>query len=377
MRWFVGFMRARSAGPGARVAGWRPALRRGLGLACSLTVIGVALAGCGAAPREFGGGPGRGGGSGGMRVVLFYAPDSPGGSLSAAEQSLLAKHRSEVSAFTPLWFHVENDGSVKSTMNSSLAGFIRKEKIPLIPLVNNASGANQFLTNASARSTAVANLVRIVQQNGFQGIHIDFELLKPSDRAGLTDFMRALYGQLHPKGKQVAIDVIPESKVGQSGQPYNFATLAKYADSVVLMSYDEHDDGSEPGPVAALPWVKTRLSVALKAGIPANKLDLGIADYGYDWQVDSAGRWVKGTHAKTLGMAQIEAKGVKPTRDSAGDPHYSYTVNGKPHVVWYEDQVSVVGKVKLAKAEHLQGVALWRAGYENEAFWKALTGALR
>ena len=60
--------------------------------------------------------------------------------------------------------------------------------------------------------------------------------------------------------------------------------IAKNSDGIILMNYDQHEEESEPGPVASQDWFEGNLRRALKV-VPKQKLICGMGNYGYDWAV--------------------------------------------------------------------------------------------
>ncbi len=61
-------------------------------------------------------------------------------------------------------------------------------------------------------------------------------------------------------------------------------TVAANSDAIIFMNYDQHEDSSEPGPVASQDWFVANLARALKS-VPLNKLICAVGNYGYDWEV--------------------------------------------------------------------------------------------
>ncbi|MDI3269201.1 MAG: glycosyl hydrolase family 18 protein [Bacillota bacterium] len=129
------------------------------------------------------------------------------------------------------------------------------------------------------------------------------------------------------------------------------------------MTYDQHGRASSPGPVASLGWVEGRLDYALQKGVPPEKIYLGVATYGY--------RWSQG-QGEDLPMKKAKELQPSPSRDRDESPHFSYTQGGRDWVVWYEDELSAQRKVALAREKGLLGVAIWRLGYEDQAFWSMM-----
>jgi spore germination protein len=64
------------------------------------------------------------------------------------------------------------------------------------------------------------------------------------------------------------------------------------------MAYDHARDGSEAGSVAPLEWVEDVLAFAVSQ-VPAERVSLGIAAYGYDW-VGTSGTAVSWDEAMAL-----------------------------------------------------------------------------
>ena len=60
--------------------------------------------------------------------------------------------------------------------------------------------------------------------------------------------------------------------------------LAQNSDGIILMNYDEHEETSDPGPVASEPWFEANLTRVLKV-VPREKIICGIGNYGFDWAV--------------------------------------------------------------------------------------------
>jgi spore germination protein YaaH len=67
-----------------------------------------------------------------------------------------------------------------------------------------------------------------------------------------------------------------------SNSLYNLSEIAKFADLVFLMAYDEHWANSAPGPIASRDWFTRGIERAIRE-IPRDKLVVALGNYGYDW----------------------------------------------------------------------------------------------
>lgn len=308
-----------------------------------------------------------------LRVLVFYDPSE------APETNpifpLVTENKAVISVLAPLWYSVRANGTIRDRSQSAIKAWARTNHVPLMPLVNNYGGTSSFLLNAGACSSgpcaaAVSALAALVKSQNYDGLNIDFELLKNGAKPGLVAFMRQLYARTRAMGKHLTIDIIPAGSRRHTGA-YNFRALAQSSDSVVLMTYDAHDNTSAPGPIAPLSWVRDRVNVAMQLGVAPSKLILGLADYGYDWPGTGRGHTVSLKQVATLS----QQFGVKVTR-TQGEPHFTYVQGGVRHSVWYEDGPAMMSKVRLAQQMHLSGLALWVAGEETAAYWHDLRQAI-
>jgi spore germination protein len=306
-----------------------------------------------------------------FQVVGFYENTQPS-SLASFEA-----HWRQITTVTPRWFSVTGTGTVTDLgYDPSMAAFARAHHILLVPLVNNAAGTSNMLWTASTRARAAANLAQVVSRDHLDGLNIDFELLNPSARADLTDFVATLRKDL-PAGKVLAVSVFPLLGVPTSvNGADDYAGLARSANYLVVMTYDHHYDGGPPGPVAPYGWVAQNIAAAVKQ-VPASKLMLAIGMYGYDW-VNNGKPGPAASLSDIQAKALAAAHGVTPQYVAdISQNTFTYSVGGVSHVVWYMGDRSAEARARLARADHLAGVGLWRLGYEDPGFWPRLQQGLR
>ncbi|QIA26992.1 glycoside hydrolase family 18 [Thermaerobacter sp. PB12/4term] len=284
----------------------------------------------------------------------------------------LRRHRNQIEYLSPFWYSVRADGSIVDRSDRDLRDFAARENIKLMPLFNNHEGTDAFLHDAGARRRAVTNIVHLVRQHGYGGVQIDFQLLEPQSRQELTTFLRELRQAL-PEDKAITVSVIPhrhqEDSAQHSKDAYSYKGLAQYA-RIVLMAYDRHGELTGPGPVSPLDWVGEVVAAAREDGVPADKIWLGIPAYGYDWAENR-------DRATPVPLREVRTltrqRDIQVQRNEDGIPHFTYVdERGVRHTVWYEDEVSVARKVRLARRHNLYGVAIWRLGYEDEPYWRML-----
>lgn len=222
----------------------------------------------------------------------------------------------------------------------------------------------RVINNEEAKAQLISSLVSEVTERDFEGVDIDFEYILSDDRIAFAQFVSEVRTAINELGYPVSVALAPKTSDTQVGLLYegkDYALLGEAADYVLLMTYEW---GYTHGPamaVAPLNKVREVVEYALTK-IPAEKINLGIPNYGYDWTLP----YVKGTSkAKTIG--NIEAvqlaisQGVSIQFDEVAQaPFFTYVQNGLTHEVWFEDARSIYGKFGLVQEYGLRGMSYWQ-----------------
>jgi spore germination protein YaaH len=228
------------------------------------------------------------------------------------------------------------------------------------------------------RTATIASALRLMQGGGFDGVNIDFENLAYSgsisdDRAAYSSFVHELAAQLHASGFRLVLSVpgkTEDSADDTWSYPYDLAALGQDADSLQLMTYDEHGPGwSGPGPVSGFDWVTSCVSYA-RSLVDPSKLLIGLPAYGYDWDVTAG----TGTDFSWTGVPALL---VRPGATSHWDaisqsPSVTYRdSSGHSHEAWFENARSIEAKTGLVTQHRLAGLSMWALGKEDLSFWQA------
>ena len=96
--------------------------------------------------------------------------------------------------------------------------------------------------------------------------------------------------------------------------------------------------------------------------IPAEKILMGMSNYGYDWALPFV---EDESRAEKLTNYQAEARaayyGVPIQYDEeAQAPFFTYTApDGTEHIVWFENEQSWTARLALVEEYGLAGVSIW------------------
>lgn len=220
-----------------------------------------------------------------------------------------------------------------------------------------------ILENRLIQERIISQLTALTEEQGYRGVDIDFENVLPADRVRYADFVGRVRERLAEKGCRVSVSVAPkisDSQKGLSVEGTDYGLLGENADQVFLKTYEWGYIYGPPMAVAPLDKVSQVVEYAVTR-IPAEKLILGIPNYGYDWTLP----YERGiTRAGRVGTREAEETAeengaVVRYAEIAQSPWFTYLAGGAEHVVWFEDARSIGAKWDLARKFGLSGVRYW------------------
>jgi chitinase len=313
----------------------------------------------------------------------------------------------DFSAITHL-FHFSvlpnNDGTLNDTahkvteINSdSVITIAHAASVPVILSIGGWGQHENFLsaTSDKNRSRFVSNIVSIVQTRGYDGIDLDWEPLLPSDEEQYLAFVEELcdtIDKLTPR---------PLLTAAIASCKELFAEIHFRFDQLNIMTYDMsgpwenwvtwHNspiyDGGNTFPVSGdpLPSTDAWLNMFLSAGIPSEKLGIGLPFYGFVWaggtgtpaggatapcQEYSTAPVVKGNVHFSYIMDNIYDSAYYKWDENAAAAYLSIDNPGsdKDSFVSYDNEESARRKIQYAREKGIGGVIIYEldCGYRTE-----------
>ncbi len=226
----------------------------------------------------------------------------------------------------------------------------------------NGTRVEQLLANRDATSKFTSALTSLVAKKGWDGVVIDFENLTPAVRSSFPALIRSLDDALGSRTVDVAVPAFTDP-TDPDLAAYDLTAIAHAADRVTWMAYDEHEIASGPGPVASVDWVNRGLDLAL-ARMPASKVLLGVASYGYAWKLSASGHASAGTEYSSRDAQTMAFSTQSPRHWDAATGEWTGALRDG-RIMWYSDGRSMAVRAQIAVNRHLGGVALWRVGADE------------
>ncbi len=335
----------------------------------------------------------------GLRAA-FYVNDEP-------SYSSLKAHIHQIDLLFPDWLHVSSaDGDLRASTSlfpvkvydvvdaagvhgvdpeNRVARAIAagKEDTEIFPMLNdydviagkwNGEAIGQMLENPAARENLHIQIDKFLSANpNYRGICMDFEEVPGKDAKLYAAWLGEIYSDLRGKNLRMYVNV-------QVSSPDDvLKSIAKNSDGIILMNYDQHEETSEPGPVAAESWFEGNLTHVLKL-VPKQKIICAFGNYGYDWSTPLPEKGKKpsnkvlDTEDLTVQEAWQRASDADADVHLEGDelnPHFAYDDEDANvrHQVWFLDGVTALNELRAARQIGLRTFALWRLGEEDGSMW--------
>jgi spore germination protein len=236
--------------------------------------------------------------------------------------------------------------------------------LPAVLLIGNYSSkiedfseplAWRTLGSPAATAALASKLASFVRSEGWDGISVDLESLRGRDRRGLSELLAGLRADLDPEAALSICVMDSSTTAGYAAAGYDLPALARSVDQVVLMAYDQHGPWeAKPGPIGAEGWVRTGLR-ALLAKVPAAKVDLGVAGYGYAWEGDRRRQLSDLEARKVVLESGAHARWVP----KVGEWTAALPGGG---AIWWSDSRTLARREALAASLGLHGLAVWSLG---------------
>ena len=238
--------------------------------------------------------------------------------------------------------------------------------------------AHAVIADEEVKTELIQNVMEYLDRRNYFGLNIDFEYVREEDRTLYTQFLLDFAAALRRVGYSFSVALAPKISQEQSGLLYtahDYGAVGSIADKVIIMTYEWGYTYGPPMAVAPLPNVRAVLDYAVTE-IPAEKILLGVPNYGYDWPLP----YRQGeTRAESLSNEEAVRRAIRygaeiQFDESAQAPWYRYTApDGTGHEVWFEDARAQAAKLRLVAEYGFLGMGYWNIMRPAPQTWLVLS----
>jgi spore germination protein YaaH len=297
---------------------------------------------------------------------------------------------------SPVWFEVNEDGSLKHTTYYNDFDFFtvcnenKIQPIPSIPLFD-PEILSKILNNHLDEH--VDSIVE--ETEAYAGIDIDYEATYLKDKDLYFEFLEKLSKKLHKENKTLSVTVLSkwtdEDIYGwrsETRQVQDWKEIARYADEIRIMAYDYTGQNSYvPGPLSPIVWDELILNYAVnEEGISPDKLVLALPLYGYSFRVDEKtdfstslfiGGEKYGSERRILAYVYDDLVALddkfelsRSSNEYWNESVYNYHDGRYDRQLIILDSEDVQMRKDLAGRYGIKGIAYWRLGGEDKSIFQ-------
>lgn len=224
--------------------------------------------------------------------------------------------------------------------------------------------AIRIFENPNARENLINNIEANIRNKDMGGVDFDFEYLAAEYADDYVRLVADTRQRLRPLGYLTTVALAPKVSTDQPGllyQGHDYAGMGQAADYCLLMTYEWGYTYGPPLPVSPINSVRRVLDYGLSQ-IPAEKILMGMSNYGYDWKlpfVQGESKAEKLTNYQALARAEYYGVNVEYDEE-AQTPFFTYTApDGSEHIVWFENEQSWRARLALVSEYGLAGISIW------------------
>ena len=223
--------------------------------------------------------------------------------------------------------------------------------------------ASQIFANPQASIQAI---IDTITSESWDGVCIDFEEVKETDRNAASAWFMTLAQKLHTELNRyyelVVAAPYPYANNIQWDAWFDYYEIAKWADRISPMTYLDHGPWTEPGAITRFEDFKRRYMTLLKF-VPRHKILAGIGLFGCLWSEEMTAEqnlvelatWIAG-RTKLL-----------PIKDYQSGQWTAVANDGK---TWFAAGDTIGELLELVHGERIRGIALWKLDDDDFSFWK-------
>lgn len=249
-----------------------------------------------------------------------------------------------------------------------------------------SGGFSSSAASEEGRKKFAQSAVELMAEQDLDGIDLDWEFPTIGDRENYALLMEAVWAELDRRGEEtgrrylLSAAVPPGRDLLRAFQP---SAMADAADYLFLMGYDLHGPWDSvtgfnapldfPGPGEDSPQrtdsVREGVEAWIEAGVPPEKLVLGMPLYGYRYQISPGGT---GLNSRFLSAGSVSydriADQYLPDHQrlfhTAAQVPY---LRGEDWFLSYDDPSSIAAKARFAREKSLLGIGFWELSQDREA----------
>jgi spore germination protein YaaH len=275
----------------------------------------------------------------------------------------------------PVFYSANSNGSLlnrkpNENIVTEFLEYCKSNDISVVPTVGSYSYdiVNSVFSSENSYMNHITNILVEVDKYDFDGIDIDYEMIRRERKENYINFLLRLGEELNERGKILSVTVFAQwgdsinyENHGDTIYVQDLSLISDIADQVRVMTYDYTLSSSPtPGPIGPIDWMEDVLEYVLTK-VPKEKVWLGIHLYGYRWK---DGQVTALTPASFKGIVTNPNINTQFKEDIA-EGYAQYGCDSTTCYLYYQTKKGIHQRRSLASEYELAGVSFWSLGKDD------------
>jgi spore germination protein len=285
--------------------------------------------------------------------------------------SVIDRNPDKFETISPVWFMLDENFQLKEVSEDDFESVVSRlhelgiKVYPSLgtelsgeefsPFVNDSSSVDEFIDVLIARAVDLQ----------VDGIDIDLEGIKESDKDKFTELINKTVIKAHENNLKVSIAVHARGWIvrweGVLGQ--DLRAIGRVVDEVRIMTYDFHSPGGDAGPIAPFNWMR-EVAIYNAFQMDRRKIVIGIPSYGYIWTKDDTVGYQHMEFIDHIAGMEYESK-----RDYASN---ELIVRNEDMEGWLSDADAMIAKMDKMRSLGFNRFVIWHIGGLDESLFEKL-----
>ena len=294
-----------------------------------------------------------------------------------------SENSDKIDVISPQIYEVGFDLKLHELDDRGIIEEARDNNIKIVPLVHQKDFSRELMSVIllipKVQDAIIEDLVDEALVNKYDGWQYDFENIAHKDRDKYTKFVERSAKAFEDEDLEFSVAVVPRTRAYNPydiyqdwSSAYDYRELAKHADYLSVMAYD---DPNSAGPSASADFSRQVVDFMQGSeGITGDKLSLGIPLYCWKWRLNGGlTRTGSLTHQMTDEDREEAIFGAQFYNENLEAQMNVYVVQSRNvYLTWCSGDRGLEDKIDIVKDNDLRGFSAWAIGQEPKGFWNSL-----
>jgi spore germination protein len=231
-----------------------------------------------------------------------------------------------------------------------------------------------LILNDEFQNTQIDNILEILRTKGYMGVNISLQYISETNIKFYESYFDKVTRRLNEEGYEVFATIDPNiTKEGEDivFQQVDYTKINQLAQNLIFMTYEWAANAKPPSPISSIKNSEVFLQYILKF-IPSDKIILGIATIGYDWElpyIPGVSSVNYANYSNLLSKAYSNNATIRFDEVSK-TPYFVYKTSDRgEHIVWFINSLTIQASLDLIEEYHLKGLSIWNIMIYNPQLW--------